>query len=198
MKFTLIVLGCLLSSYACATKNVYKCIDASGKKNYQYSPCAVGLTNSTINIDTGSSINLDEEKKQQELKQQKEQAKLEQQKLTKQQQLEKQENTNKEAIAESEKTQLLIKESPKKFSADAIHPYDPEKLSDFVKNYRDRLADIERLRRSSAEKALESGQCERVEASELDIKSTKTLLSFLVNCSTSKAFYFTELDFLKK
>ena len=197
MKYTLIVLGCLLSSYACATKNVYKCVDGSGKKNYQSSPCAVGLTNSTLNIETGSSVNLDEEQKQKELKEQEEKAKLDEQKMTKQQKLEKQANIKKEAAAESEKTQVLIKANPKKYSAFAIPPYDPDKLSDLVKNYADRLVDIERLRREAAEKALASGGCERVEAAELDTKSTKEQLTFLVNCSTGKAFYMTEQD-LKK
>jgi hypothetical protein len=194
MRFTLIILGCLVSSYVCAAENIYKCIDASGKKEYQSSPCGEGLTKSTINIKTGSSINLDEEKKQQELKQKEEQAKIDEQKLTKQQQLEKQAGIDKVAIAESENNQSLIKSNPKKYSADAIHPYAPDKLSELVKNYRDRLADIERLRRVAAEKALASGQCERVEAAELDAKSTKIMLTFLVNCSSAKSFYFTEQD----
>lgn len=190
-------MGCLLSFHVCAANNVYKCIDSTGKKNYQSSPCAAGATNSTLNIKTGSSTDLDAQKKQQEMKEKAEQAKLEEQKLTKQQQIEKQERINKEAIAESETTQKLIKENPKTFSADAIHPYAPDKLSDLVKTYQDRLADIERLRRTAAEKALNSGECGRVEASELDGKSTKLLLTFLVNCSSGKAFYYTEQD-LKK
>ncbi len=198
MRFTLIILGCFVSSYVYAThNNIYKCVDASGKKNYQSGPCREGLTNSTLNIETGGSTNLDEEKKQEELKQKAEQAKLEEQKLTKQQQLEKQASINKEAIAESENNQTLIKSDPKKFSAFAIPPYAPDKLSELVKGYQDRLADIERLRRAAAEKALASGQCERVEASELDAKSTKIVLTFLVNCSSGKTFYFTEQE-LKK
>ncbi|MDD1610112.1 MAG: DUF4124 domain-containing protein [Methylococcaceae bacterium] len=194
MRFTLIILGCLISSYVCAANNVYKCIDTSGKKEYQATPCGEGLTKSTLNIKTGSSVNLDEEKKQQELKQKEEQAKIEEQKLTKQQKLEKQASIDKEAIAESENNQALIKSDPKKYSAFAIPPYAPDKLSDLIQNYRDRLADIERLRRASAQKALASGQCERVEASELDAKSTKIILTFFVNCSTGKTFYFTEQD----
>lgn len=197
MRFTLIILGCFVSSYVFATNNVYKCVDASGKKEYQSSPCGEGLTNSTINITTGSSTDLDEQKKQQELKQKEEQTKLEEQKLTERQLLEKQASINKEAIAESVINQALIKSDPKRFSAFAIPPYEPEKLSELVKNYKDRLADIERLRRAAAEKALASGQCERVEASELDAKSTKIMLTVLVNCSSGKAFYFTEQE-LKK
>lgn len=194
MRFTLIILSCFVSSYVFAANNVYKCIDASGKKDYQSSPCAAGLTNSTLNITTGGSTNLDEEKKQQELKQKEEESKLNAQQLTKQQQLEKQASINKEAIAESENNQSLIKSDPKKFSAFAIPPYAPDKLSELVKNYQDRLADIERFRRASAQKALASNECERVEASELDAKSTKTMLTFIVNCSSGKTFYFTEQE----
>ena len=76
MRFTLIVLGCFVSSSVFAANNIYKCIDASGKKEYQSRPCAEGHTNTSLNISTGSSINLDEEKKQQELKKKTEQAKL--------------------------------------------------------------------------------------------------------------------------
>jgi hypothetical protein len=193
MRFTLIILGCFLSSYAFAN-NIYKCVDASGKKDYQSSPCGAGVTNSTLNIKTGGSTDLEKEKQQQDIKQQEEQIKLDQQKLSKQEELDKQAAIDKVAIAESANNQALIKANPKKYSPFAIPPYVPEKLTDLVKNYQERLAEIERFRRAAAEKALLSGQCERVEASELDGKSTKTLLSFLVNCSTGKAFYYTELD----
>ncbi len=194
MRFTPIVLGCLLSFYVYATSNVYKCVDSSGKKNYQSSPCDVGLTNSTLNIKTGSATNLDEEQKKQELKQQKEKEKLEEQKLTKQQLIEKQEGINKEAMLVSEENQKIIKENPKKFSPFAIPPYAPDKLSELVKNYQERLVDIERLRRTAAEKAFDTNKCGRVEASELDPKSTKIMLAFLVNCSSGTPFYFTEQD----
>lgn len=193
MRFTLIILGCFVSSYVFAANNIYKCIDASGKKEYQSRPCGEGRANTTLNISTGSSVNLDEEKKQQELKQ-REEAKLEEQKRAKQQQLEKQESINKEAIAESNNNQALIKSDPKKFSAFAIPPYMPDKLPELVKNYPLRLAEIERFRRAAAEKALKSNQCGRVESSELDAKSTKEMLAFSVSCSTGNTFSFTEQD----
>ncbi|MSP27254.1 MAG: DUF4124 domain-containing protein [Methylococcales bacterium] len=194
MRLTLIILGCFVSSSVFSANNVYKCIDAAGKTDYQSSPCGAGLTNSTLNITTGGSTNLDEEKQQQELKQKEEQAKLDAHKLAKQQELEKQASVDKVAIAESENNQSLIKNNPKKYSAFAIPPYVPDKLPDLVKNYRDRLDAVERLRRAAAEKALASNQCGRVESSELDAKSTKTMLTFAVNCSSSKIFSFTEQD----
>lgn len=197
MRFTLIIFGCFVSSYVFAANSIYKCVDAAGKKNYQSTPCRPGFSNTTLNIATGSSTNLDEEKKQQELKQQTEQAKLEEQKMTEQQRAERQANINKEAIAESENNQILIRSEPQKYSAFAIPPYIPDKLSDVVKPFQDRLASIERFRRSAAQKALASSQCERVEASELDVKSTKEMLHFLVNCSTGKTFNFNEQDLQK-
>ncbi len=194
MRLTLIILGCLVFSYAYAAHNVYKCVDATGKKNYQSSPCNAGVANTTLNIETGSSTNLDEVNQEQAQKKNAEQASAEQQKLTKQQLLEKQENENKAAIAESAKNQALIKSDSKKFAPFAIPPYTPDKLPDMVKPYQSRLSDIERLRRTASEKALATGQCERVEAAELDSKSTKEVLAFLVNCSSGKAFYYSEQD----
>ena len=194
MRLTLIILGCLVFSYAYAAHNVYKCVDATGKKNYQSSPCSAGVANTTLNIGTGSSTNLDEENQQQEQKKNAEKASLEEQKLTKQQMIEKQDNENKAAMAESAKSQELIKSDSKQFAPFAIPPYSPDKLPEMVKPYQSRLSDVERLRRTAAEKALATGLCDRVEASELDSKSTKTLLAFLVNCSSGKAFYYTEQD----
>lgn len=194
MRFTPIVLGCLLSLPVYADKDVYKCIDSSGKKNYQSSPCATGLTNSTLNIKTGSSTNLDEEKKKQDLKKQEEQAKLDEQKLTKQQQIEKQEAINKEAKAVSDETQKKIKDNPQTFSPGAILPYMPDKLPKLAKKYQDRLVDIEKLRRAAAEKALATDKCGRVEGADLDAKSTNVILAFTVNCSTGNSFYYTEQD----
>lgn len=197
MKLTplIIIMGYLLSSYAYANKNIYKCVEPpTGKKSYQSGTCAEGQINNTLNIETGDSIDLDELQKQQNTIQQKEQSKQEEQKLSKQQLIEKQEAINKEAIAESAATQILIKSDPKQFSAFAIPPYVPNNLTELVKPHQERLPDIERLRRVAAQKALATNLCNRVEASELDVKSTKILLSFLINCSSGKAFYYTEQD----
>lgn len=194
MRFTLIVLGCFISFHVCATNKVYKCVDATGKKEYQSRPCEEGLIKSTINISTGSSTNLDEEQKQKELKEKEEQAKLLQEKRIVQEQLEKRARINKEAIAESENNQALIKSNPKQYSAFAIPPYAPNNLSDLVTKFQDRLAEIERLRRAAAQKALATNQCERIESVELSDKSTKDVLSFLINCSTGKSFIFTEQE----
>jgi hypothetical protein len=53
------------------------------------------------------------------------------------------------------------------------------------------------MRRQAAEKALATGQCERVEAAELNLKSSKAALVFLIDCSSGKHFYYTEQELAK-
>jgi hypothetical protein len=191
MRFTLLFLASLFSAYSSA--GVYKCTDANGDTEYRSNPCAPGRSNIEINVKTGSSTDLDEQENQQDLDQKKQQATLEQKKLVQQ----KQANLNKEAIDESAKNQFLIKNNPDKFSVYAFPSYAPEKLPDVVKNYEERLAEIERMRREAAEKALATGQCIRVESAELSRKSTKDALVFLIDCSSAKRFYFTEQELTK-
>lgn len=195
MKFTLLILASLFSVYVSA--DVYKCTDANGDTEYRSKPCPPGRNNIEINVKTGSSTDLDEQENHQILEQKKQQATLEKQKLEQQQLMKKQVNINKEAIDESAKNQFLIKNNPDKFSAYAIPPYPPEKLPSLVKNYQARLAEIERMRRQAAEKALASGQCKRVESAELNRKSTKDALAFLIDCSSAKKFYFTGQELTK-
>jgi hypothetical protein len=192
MKFALLILGSLFSAYASA--GVYKCTDTSGKTAYRENPCAAGISNMKLNVKTGNAINLDDIKNQQVSQQQQQQALIEQQQLEQQQLLQKQAKLKQDAIDESAKSQFLIKNNPQKFSPFAIPPYKPDQLPALVKVHQDRLADIERMRRQAAEKALASGECARVEAVELNIKSTKNALVFLVDCSTAKRFYITEQE----
>ena len=195
MKFTLLILGSLFS--ACTSAGIYKCTDANGNKEYRSSPCEKGHSNIEINVKTGASTNLDDINNQQAIAQKEQEAALEKQKLEQEQLLKKQANTNREAINESAKNQFLIKNNPGKFSAYAIPPYVPEKLPDLVKTYQSRLPEIERMRRQSAEKALASNQCTRVESVELNSKSTKNALMFLINCSSGKSFYFKEQELIQ-
>jgi len=181
----------------CASAEIYKCTDAGGKKVYRSHPCEEGYDNEEIDLKTGSSIDLDEAQKQALLKQQEEQAKLEQQKLEQQQADKHKQEILQEAVDESQKNQLLIKNNPDKFSAFAIPPYAAGKLSTLVKRYEARLPEIERMRRSAAERALASGQCIRVEAVELNEKSTQNNLIFLIDCSSAKSFYFSEQELTK-
>ncbi len=192
MKFLLLILTSLFTMGVSA--EVYKCTDASGNKVYRSSPCSEGYKNIQIDLTTGKTVDLDEEKKLQILKAQKEQEELEHKQLEEQQ-----ENLRKlQIINESKKNQLLIKENPNKFSAFAIPPYELEKLTPLVKRYEGRLAEIERLRGIAAQQALASGQCNRVESSELNERSTQDLLVFLVDCSNTKSFYFDQNQLAKQ
>lgn len=195
MRLTLLIVGSLFSAYASAA--IYKCTDANGNTAYRSSPCETGRKNVELNVKTGTSTNLDDKESQQALAQKEQQAALEKQKLEQEALLKKQENTNKDAMNESAKNQFLIKNNPDKYSAYAIPPYVPDRLPDLVKTYQTRLSEIERLRRQAAEKALASNQCIRVESVELNSKSTKDALMFLVNCSSGKSFYFSEQELIK-
>ncbi|MDO9104782.1 MAG: DUF4124 domain-containing protein [Methylovulum sp.] len=192
MKFIFLLLISIFST--CATAEVYKCTDADGKKVYRSHPCESGYNNEEIDLKTGSTTDLDELQKQALLKQQEEQAKLEQQKLAEQLAEQRKQAMLKEAADESQKNQQFIKNNPGKFSAFAIPPYAPDKLTALVKRYETRLPEIERMRRAAAENALATGECTRVEAVELNEKSTPTSLVFLVDCSSAKSFYFNEQE----
>lgn len=195
MKFTLSLLCCLMSTSAVA--GFYKCTDAEGNVAYKSSPCAEGRSNISININSGGAVNLDDEKNQELQKLKQEQEDIERQKRERQKQQAKEAQFTQDVIRESTKNQQLIKNNPSQYSAYAIPPYPLEQLPEYVKGFRDRLPDIERFRGLAAMKALETGECERVEASELNVKSSNELLVFLVNCSSGKPFYFNEKDLAK-
>lgn len=185
MRITLLVLGSFFS--ACTYSGVYKCTDIDGKTNYQAKSCDPEHKTEQINVKTGSAFDDSVQKKQdQALVQQELVEKLEQELLQKQTLL------KQDARNESAKNQFLIKNNSDKFSVFSIPPYLPDQLPDLIKNYQNRLPDIERLRRIAAEKALATNLCIRVEASELHDKSSKKTLVFLVNCSNGKSYYFTE------
>ena len=176
-----------------ASAEIYKCTDASGNKVYRSNPCSEGFNNIQIDLKTGKSVDLDEQKKQELLQLKRQEELLQQQKLEEQQ-----ENLRKlQILNESKKNQLMIKENPHQFSAYAIPPYEIDKLLPVVKRFQDKLANIERLRGLAAKKALATGECNRVESSELNEKSTKDNLVFLVDCSSAKSFYFDETQLAK-
>jgi len=190
MRITLLILGSLFSS--CTFAGIYKCTDINGKTDYQAKPCGPEYKSLQINVKTGNSAELNPEKQKQDLEKKEQDEKLE-----KEQMLKKQAQLKQDAMSESAKNQFLIKNNPETFSAFSIPPYALDQLPDLVKEYQTRLPDIERSRRQAAEKALASGQCRRVEASELHAKSTKKALVFSVSCSSGKSFYFTEQELAK-
>ncbi|WP_411725378.1 DUF4124 domain-containing protein [Methyloglobulus sp.] len=192
MKFTLLILGLLFSVQLSA--GVYKCTDASGNKIYRSKPCTQGQSKVELNVKTGSSTDLNAKESQEALSQQEKEAQEAQKKLENQEQLQKQAAFKQSAMDESAKNQFLIKNNPQKFSAFAIPPYKFDDLPPLVKIYQNRLPDIERMRRLAAERTLATGQCGRVEAVELNPKSTKNALVILVDCSSAKKFYVSEQE----
>jgi hypothetical protein len=192
MKFIVILFGGLFSVAAAA--GVYKCTDAAGRIVYKANACSVGQNNVEVDIKTGVTRDLDQEKREQQLMEEQEQAKLSAQEQEEKTLAEKQAKLKQEAKDESAKNQFLIKNNPLKYSVFAIPPYDPEQLPSLVQNYAARLPEIERFRRFAAEKALATDQCGRVEAVELNAKSTQDALVFLVDCSTGQKYYLTEQE----
>jgi flagellar biosynthesis GTPase FlhF len=172
---------------------VYKCTDNTGT-HYQSSPCDETSQAREINTKTHSQTDLtaEEQKAKAQAEQQKQQeAQAASEKQSEQSRID---ERNKQAKDEDDKTQALMKQRAKEFSAYAIPAYNPDKLPETVKPLIERLPDIERLRRVAAEKALATGQCERVEDDQLSGKSTATALVFLISCSSAKNFTYTETE----
>lgn len=192
MRLTVLILAGLFS--ASASAGVYKCTDPDGKIVYRSGPCSEGKSSLEINVKTGVSVNLSEQENQAALSEAEKQQKIAQEKLEQEQLIARQNKLRQDAIDESAKNQFHIKNNPTRYSAFAIPPYRPDQLPDLVKNFQNRLPEIEHFRRLAAEKALTTGQCGRVEASELDIKSEKEALVFSIDCSSAKTFHFNEQD----
>ncbi len=190
MRITLLILGIFFSANNFA--GIYKCTDTNGKANYQSKPCDNEHKAVEINIKSSSSSEFAEQKQKELLEQQEQEQLLEQEAISQKQLQLKQEATN-----ESAKNQFLIKNNPEKFSAFSIPPYDYDDLPVLVKNFQNKLPEIERFRRQAAEKALATSQCGRVESSELHIKSTKKTFVFSVDCSTGKNFQYTGQELSK-
>ena len=186
MKITLLLATLLFSPFASA--GVFKCTNAEGQTAYQTTPCPEAINATEINPVTGASKDLRQAKllKGQELEKQQEQL------LLKQEQLKKQEQLEQATLEESLKNQQLIKDNPGKFSAFAIPPYADNKHPGFANQFTSRLPAIERFRRNASEIALASGKCGRVEASELNPRSTAENLVILIDCSSGESFYIDE------
>lgn len=180
----LALLGCFTSA---VQAGVYKCVNDSGKTVYKSTPCLEGQSKEELNLKTGVKVDLLE--KEQEEKQQQQH----QQEETKQNQLDqnKLEQIRQKAADENAKSQFLIKNHPEQFSSFAIPPYKFDNLSNFAGNLTEKLPEIERLRRAAAEKALATGQCQRVEASELSEKTSDNEIFIRVNCSSEKTFEYS-------
>lgn len=189
LPFILVIISSMLFSNPLLA-GVYKCTDSKGNTSYQSAPCAKEKKAATINIQTGGVTDLAKDQKQKELE-----LDLIKQKETEQQQkLELIKKREKEAIEQSELNQQLIINNPIQFTAFAIPPYTPGNLPELVKKHQHRLPEIEKFRRLAAQKALATGECNRVESDDLSVKSKHDLLIFSVDCSSAKTFYFNESE----
>jgi hypothetical protein len=178
-----------------ASAEVYKCINnATAKIDYQAQPCPTGYSNVEVDLTSGKETDLDEASAKKSFEEKQRLATLEQLEREKQEIERKQALLRQAAKAETEKNQQLIKENPDRYSAFAIPPYLPDNLPELVKPYENRLPDIERFRRVASEEALDSEQCGRVEAAELNQRTTANSLVFLIDCSTGAKFYFSEYE----
>ena len=172
---------------------IYKCTDDQGNTSYQAKPCADEKKAIEIDVKTGGSTDLSIKKKKKE----KELELKKQQETDRQKLIELEARRKREAKGQSALNQQLVKDNPIQYSAFSIPPYRTDRLSDVVKLYEAKLPEIEKLRRFSAKKALATGECERVEASHLSVKSSTEQLVFSVDCSSAKTFYFNEQELLE-
>lgn len=176
---------------------VFKCTDASGHTNYQSSPCTMEHKAVQMNTKTGSNVDLNALERQQAAEAELKKQQSAQEQAEHQAKLDAIAKNKQDARVQSEMTQTLIKQNPMQFSAFAIPPYDPEKLPAQVKPFETRLPDVEKFRRLAAQKALASGECQRIETDELTAKSKLDQLNFLINCSSGKTFLFNEADLVQ-
>lgn len=161
-----------------ASAGAYKCTDESGKTTYQSKPCEEKNDAVEIDLKTGTVITHEMELKLQEMQQQKEQA--EQDKRTEREKL------IADTKIQSDLNQVYINNHWAQFSAFAIPPYTLENMPEIAVNYTYRLPEIERYRRLAAISVMEGGECGRVEASELSLKSTVDNLVFTIDCRTGR------------
>jgi len=181
----------LLPTHSVAS--VYKCTDSQGKTAYQSSPCAEEVNALKIDMKTGQSTDLAVKIKQQ----QQEVESKKQEDIARQQQAAKDIKRKKDSIEQSAINQQLIKDNPIQFTAFAIPPYNHDKLPALVKNFEARLPEIEKFRRLAAQKALATGECNRVESDQLSVQSKADKLVFSIDCSSAKRFQFNETELLK-
>lgn len=85
-----------------------------------------------------------------------------------------------------------------KIDPSALYPYTAKGgFEKTVKKYGSRLKEITTFRRQAAERAVDSGKCDSVIASELSDKSTLKHLNFWVDCNNGERIYLDEFQ-LKK
>lgn len=76
----------------------------------------------------------------------------------------------------------------------AIDKYTPAQYPSLTAKYRSRLTEIEKLRRTAAERVIDSGKCDYVENVQLSDQSSLRSLKFFINCTNENLIYLTEAD----
>ena len=194
MKKIIFILILSLGAVVESRAGIYKCTDTSGHTNYQAAPCTEDHKAVEINTKTGNKVDLNTLQQQKIQQEELQMQQLSEQQAAEQARLTAIEQRKQAARAESDLTQTLIKQNPTQYSAFAIPPYWSEKLPAQVKPFEERLPEIEKFRRLAAQKALATGQCQRVEADELDGKSSKAQLVFMITCSSDSNFVYNESE----
>lgn len=193
MKLLIVLLGVIFSINA-ATAAVYRCADENGKIAYQNSPYQNLDAAAELNVTTGRHRDITAEIKQQEAQDEalmSEEQKREAEKLR----IENEKTRLKAAGAEqSQINQEYLKNNKEKFSPYAFPPYQGKRYKDLIASYLERLPEIERMRRIAASQVLESGDCQRVEASDLNVYSHISLLRFIIDCRNGKRISFSEKE----
>ncbi len=185
----LILTGIAVSS-SNALAAVFKCTDDPGDTSYQSAPCIEENSAPQIKIKTRGLMGLINAKKKQTSEQElKQQLAAE---LEKQSELEL--TRIRDTKEQSALNQLLIENNPMQFSSYAIPPYLPEQSLGMTTSFQVRLPEIEKFRRIAAQKALATGQCKRVESSQLSMDSTMDTLVFSIDCSSAKTFKYNEIE----
>ena len=76
----------------------------------------------------------------------------------------------------------------------AIDEYTPAQYPKLTTKYRSRLTEIEKFRRTAAERVIDSGKCDYVENVQLSDESTLRSLKFFIDCANENRIYLTEAE----
>lgn len=98
----------------------------------------------------------------------------------------------KEAAAKAEQDRQ--ENYAKRIQPYAIDKYTPDQYPKTTAKYRSRLAEIERFRRTAAERVIDSGKCDYVENVQLSDESSLRSLKFFIDCANSNRIYLTEAE----
>jgi len=178
MRIFIVVL-CLV--FAGTANAFYKCKKPDGSVSFSDAPC--GVRDDGVDIEK-------EQRYQESLEKRTEQ---ERDRLA----MEKRERTGK-LMSERKRQDVFVRQYFKVIAKDAIPHYTAEEYPELEKTYYDRMVDIESYRLSAVRLVLNSQQCDKVSASNLDQpNSTPKDLNILVECVNGNRFRLHEKEITK-